>query len=155
MQILQMLISLAVSVVTFAAIYQFVVPLFSGGGVSLRTVPLTHKLGFGLGMSLATTVAQFVLTLLAALTVIPLISLLIASLGATATPLMAIVVSLALGLTLMQLSNWASTVAMGRWMPQVINVSSKAAAFKAALAPTLIMGGFYILMMLYFTPVQS
>jgi hypothetical protein len=58
-------------------------------------------------------------------------------------------------IVLLQLANWFSTMLLGRFMPTILRVDSARAAFKAALAPTLVSGTLYLLVMFWLAPMVA
>lgn len=152
---MQTIISLFLSACLSAALYQFIAPMFSRGAVAFQPVSVGHKLLFGVAMSVTSQIVLMGLTLLASVTLVPLLVALGVTVTATAAPTAAVIgLSIALLMTLLQLANWVATMALGRFMPSIIRVDSKAAAFKAALAPTLVSGVFYVLMVFVLAPMM-
>lgn len=152
---MQTVISLILYACLFSALYQFLAPKFSGGAVAFQPVAVGHKLLFGLAMSFTSQVMLFVLTLLASFTLVPLLALLGVGLVAVAPSAAVLVLSATILVVLLQLANWFSTMLLGRFMPTILRVDSPSAAFKAALAPTLVSGTFYLLMLFWLAPMLA
>ena len=149
---MQTVISLILSACLFSAVYQFIAPKFSSGAVAFQPVAVGHKLLFGLAMSFTSQVMLFGLSLLASVTLVPLLVLLGVGVASAAPTTAVLVISASILIVLLQLSNWFSTMLLGRFMPNILRVDSGSAAFKAALAPTLVTGMFYLLMMFVLAP---
>lgn len=149
---MQTVISLILSACLFSAVYQFIAPKFSRGAVAFQPVAVGHKLLFGLAMSFTSQVMLFGLSLLASVTLVPLLVLLGVGLASAAPTTAVLVISASILIVLLQLANWFSTMLLGRFMPNILRVDSGSAAFKAALAPTLVTGMFYLLMMFVLAP---
>jgi hypothetical protein len=152
---MQTLISLLLSACLFSALYQFIAPKFSSGAVAFQPVPVGHKLLFGLAMSFTSQLMLFGLSLLASVTLVPLLVLLGVGVASAAPTAAVLAISATVLIVMLQLSNWFSTMVLGRLMPSILRVDSASAAFKAALAPTLVIGVFYLLMMFVLVPLLA
>ncbi len=152
---MQTVISLILSTCFFSVLYQYLAPKFSRGAVAFQPVAVTDKLLFGLAMSLSTQLLLFGLTLLSSVILVPLLVLLGSDLIVSPPSAAAMVLFAAIMLTVLQLANWFSTMLLGRFMPTILRVDSPSAAFKAALAPTLVSGTFYLLMMFWLAPILA
>ncbi|CAN5128859.1 hypothetical protein BH11CYA1_BH11CYA1_06660 [soil metagenome] len=152
---MQTLISLFLSACLSAALYQFIAPRFSRGAVAFQPVSLGYKLLFGVALSTVSQVVLMGLTLLASVTLVPLLAIFGAA-TSSATPTAAVLaLSVVLLVTLLQLANWVATMTLGRLMPTIIRVDSASAAFKAALAPTLVTGVLYVVMVFALAPMMA
>ncbi len=152
---MQTVISLLLSACLFGALYQFIAPKFSSGAVAFQPVAVGHKLLFGLAMSFTSQVMLFGLSLLASVTLVPLLVLLGVGVASAAPTTAVLAISATVLIVMLQLSNWFSTMVLGRLMPSILRVDSASAAFKAALAPTLVTGVFYLLMMFVLAPLLA
>jgi hypothetical protein len=86
---------------------------------------------------------------------VPLLALLGVGLAAVAPSAAVLVLSATILIVLLQLANWFSTMLRGRFMPTILRVDSARAAFKAALAPTLVSGTLYLLVMFWLAPMVA
>lgn len=153
---MQTVISLFLSTCLFAALYQFIAPRFSSGEVAFQPVSVGHKMLFGLAMTVVSKLAMFALAILASVTLVPLTVLVGLAPDATAPPSAALAaVSIAVLLVMLQLANWFSTMMIGRFMPNILRVDSASAGFKAALAPTVVTGAFYLLVVFLLGPLMA
>ncbi|MBS1990030.1 MAG: hypothetical protein JSS83_05895 [Cyanobacteria bacterium SZAS LIN-3] len=132
-----MLVLLSIyAVILFTLLYQYGAPRMSDGGVAFPNTGLAAKLGTGAMLFVSSTIL-----------IIPTVALvagLLFWLPAPATnpfvrqPASApvLLAELVVGLLIMQLAHWATTAAMGKWLPHLLRVDTGKSAFQAALLPT-------------------